>query len=175
MSTYLELYLELLKTLPNEFSREMTLITLLDQKADDISTSLETLTAKITEMSAKRRLNSEDQTMMEKLLTERRNKEMEMYNLTKEKIDTVDQIHNVLRSYVGKIDEDLSKFKRELDPQVCSRGKTVESRRGRFIMLLFDIPHLFLIFPLLFFYSHRLFERLMKKIIILQPLKLLTV
>lgn len=120
MSTHLELYLELLKILPNDFSRDMSLITFLDQKVEDANTALEAMSTKILNYASMRRLSSEEQADMVKLLQERRAKELEAYDLTKEKIAIVQEMEGVIRSFIGKIDEDLVKFERELDPEVCA-------------------------------------------------------
>lgn len=118
MGTYLEQYLDLLKTLPNDLSRNLNLIGILDQRVESVRPHLDQTSEEAMKLlNTKKNLNSEEVHSLFNLLDARRLKELEMFDVTSEKIMLVEQAEETINSYLERLDEDLKKFEVELGPE----------------------------------------------------------
>lgn len=132
MTTFLEQYLDLLKGLPNDVSRTLNLIGMLDQRVENIRPTVEQATEEAIAMASLRKnLTPQEMLVFYQHLEMRRMKELEAFDVTMEKISLVEQLEETIMSYQERIEEDLRKFEAELGPETVQQVLDDEKSEAR--------------------------------------------
>eukprot|EP01130_Rhizamoeba_saxonica_P003780 TRINITY_DN1569_c0_g1_i2.p1 TRINITY_DN1569_c0_g1~~TRINITY_DN1569_c0_g1_i2.p1 ORF type:complete len:210 (-),score=37.54 TRINITY_DN1569_c0_g1_i2:398-952(-) len=120
MSTFLENYLASVDTLPAEIKKNFTLLRELDEKIEEISSNVEKV--------CKGYKSSEEVDLSWEFIEESRQELQKCVDWGEEKVRIAVQTYDLVDRHIQRLDQDLFKFKQELDNEKAIADKNRNSR-----------------------------------------------
>jgi len=115
-STFLEVFCDLLKGLPNDFARELANVQRLDRMVEDLKPRIEaSQAAALNICHSNRKIEGHELTKLLQHLKTERECESEALRMTLEKIAIFDHTIMTINSYMDRLEEDIERYEESLD------------------------------------------------------------